>query len=268
MNPSAEMTGLARVWTPRRVALLVLFCLMIGAGLSVFSARAYAAFVPVPTAQGAHLSLKSDPQPVSFLDMSPGSVEHWQIDASLVDASSTLTLQFNRDGALITNPRGLVVQVDRCDQVWTNVTTTPVCGGGEANVFGPVAASSIPETTIYDLAGLTNTQDKYLLVTLSIPDTAAARADTTLMGLTAQMGFGLTASGADPTQPADPSDPLGPPDPGTPGTPSSPTSPSSLAFTGVDIGGLLLLAFGALGVGLLLMASRKARSSFAGKASK
>jgi hypothetical protein len=262
MNASAELPGIARVWTTRRLALLVLFCLMIAAGLSVFSARAYAAFVPVPGAQGAHLTLKSDPQPVSFMDMSPGSVEHWQIDSALVDPTSTLTLQFARSGALVTHPTGLRVQVDRCDQAWANVDTTPSCASGEANVFGPAAASAISESTVYDLAGLANAHDKYLLVTLSIPDSPAAEADTSLMGLTATVGFGLTASGADPTEPGSPSDPS------SPGTPSVPGGPSSLAFTGVDLAGLLLLALGALALGLLLTATRKARIASAGKASK
>jgi hypothetical protein len=262
MNAPAELAGVARVWTTRRIALLIVFCLMIAAGLSVFSARAYAAFVPVPGAQGAHLSLGSDPLPVSFLDMSPGSVEHWQIDTALVDPSSTLTMQFARNGELITHPNGLQVQVDRCDQAWTNVTTTPTCASGSTNVFGPAAASAVSESSVFDLGGLTNVHDKYLMVTLSIPDSPAAESDTTLMGLTATVGFGLTATGADPTSPGSPSDPT------DPGSPSSPTSPGGLAFTGVDIGGLLLLALGALGLGLLLTSARKFRFANAGKASK
>jgi hypothetical protein len=259
MNPSVEMPGSRRVWGARRIALLVLFCLMLAGGLSVFSARAYAAFSPVPGAQGPHLSLQSDPQPVSFLNMSPGSVEHWQIDSSLIDATSTLTLQFAGSGGLVSHPNGLQVQIDRCDVAWTNVSTTPACASGGTNVFGPAAASLVSETTIYDLAGLTNTHDKYLMVTLSIPDSAAAEADTTLMGLTATVGVGLTATGADPTEPGSPSSPT---------TPGSPGSPSNLAFTGVDIGGLILLALGAIGLGLVITGARKARFAIAGKASK
>jgi hypothetical protein len=266
MNLSTEIPGIRRVWTTRRIALLVASCLMLTAGLSVYSARAYAAFVAVPGAQGTHISLQSDPQPVNFLDMSPGSVEHWQIDTALVDPTSTLTLQFERGGDLVTNPRGLQVQVDRCDQAWTNVTTTPTCGSGEANVFGPAAASSISETTVYDLDGLTNVHDKYLMVTLSIPDSPAAEADSSLMGLSATMGFGLTATGPDPVSSGSPSTPTSPPT--DPGTPTSSGSPSSLAFTGVDVAGLLLLALGALGLGLVVTMTRKARNANAGKASK
>jgi hypothetical protein len=265
MNVSTEAPGIRRVWTARRLAVLVVSSLMLAAGLSFYSARAYAAFVPVPGAQGTHLSLKSDPQPVSFLDMSPGSVEHWQIDSALVDSTSTLTLQFARSGDLVTHPRGLWIQVDRCDQAWTDVSTTPVCGSGQTNVFGPAAASSFPETTVYDLDGLTNAHDKYLLVTLSIPDTPAAEADSTLMGLTATIGLGLTATGPDPVQSGSPSTPT--PTPTTPAVPSDPGSPSSLAFTGVDIAGLLLLALGALGLGLVITTTRKIRIANAGKAS-
>jgi hypothetical protein len=261
VKPSIEESGWRRVRSARRVALLVLSSLMVAAGLSAFSTSAFAAFVPVPTAQGPHLSLESDPQPAEFTDMSPGSVEHWQISAALVDPTSTLTVEFSRAGSLITNPLGLWVEVDRCDQAWTDVTATPVCGSGGVNVFGPVAANSVPDTSVYDLAGLTNAHDKYLLVTLSIPDSPAAEADTSLMGLTATMGFGLTATGADQTSPGNPSSPTGPTSPGSPGD-------GSLAFTGVDIAGLLLLALGALGLGLVILGARKARFAFDGKASK
>ncbi len=259
MNPSAELPGIRRVWSARRIALLVLACMLLTAGMSVFSARAYAAFVAVPTAQGPHLSLLSDPFPANFMAMSPGSVEHWQIESKLVDPTSTLTLQFARSGALVTHVNGLQVQVDRCDQAWTTVTTSPACGTGGTNVFGPAAANSIAETTIYDLAGLTNTQNKYLLVTLSIPDSPAAEADTTLMGITATVGIGLTVTGPDPVSSGNPSDPT---PPGTPG------SPGNLAFTGVDIGGLLLLALGALILGLVITGARKVRNANAGKASR
>jgi hypothetical protein len=148
--------------------------------------------------------------------------------------------------------------VDRCDQAWTNVSTTPVCASGEANVIGPAAASSVSEATIFDLAGLTNVHDKFLLVTLSIPDSPAAEADTSLMGITGNAGFGLTATGATPTSPGSPS---------TPGSPGSPGG-GSLAFTGVDILGLVLLALGALGLGVVLLGARKIRFANLGKASK
>jgi hypothetical protein len=262
MNQSAELPGIRRVWSARRIALLVLAVVLLASGMSVFSARAYAAFVAVPTAQGPHLSLLSDPFPASFTAMSPGSVEHWQIESKLIDPTSTLTLQFARSGALVTHVNGLQVQVDRCDQAWTNVATTPLCGTGGTNVFGPAPASSIAETTIYDLAGLTNTHDKYLLVTLSIPDSRAAEADTTLMGITASVGLGLTATGPDPVSSGNPSDPT------PPGSPGSPGSPSNLAFTGVDIGALLLLALGALILGLVITGARKVRNANVGKASR
>lgn len=245
MIPTAEPQGSSpRRGGPGRTAALLLSCLALVAGLSAFSIRAYAAFVPA--AAGPHLSLQSDPYPATFLDLSPGSVRHWQIQSSLVDPSSPFTLQFSRSGTLISHPRGLQVQVDRCDQEWTDLSTAPSCAAGQANVFGPAAASSIPETTIYDLAGITNTQDKFVLVTLSIPDSPAARADTTLMGLTADIGFGFTVSGDD--SPAPP--------------------PRDLAFTGADVGGLALLGLGALGLGLVLTSARRSGMTNAGKESK
>jgi hypothetical protein len=252
-------TSPKKAWGARRIAALSVAGLLMATGLSLTSATAYAAFTPVPGAQGTHLTLQSDPNPVEFMDMSPGSVEHWQIDAAVVDPTATLTLQFARAGDLITNPRGLHIEVDRCDQAWTDVATTPVCGSGEANVFGPAAASAISESTIYDLAGITQAQDKYLLVTLSIPDSAAAEADTSLMGITATAGFGLTATGSTSTSPGSPSSPT---------SPGSPSGGGSLAFTGVDILGMLLLALGALILGLVITGARKIRFASLGKAEK
>lgn len=256
MRSSTTKSTARSSWGARRITAIVLGSAAIVAGLSLTSATAFAAFTPVTGAQGTHLSLQSDPNPVEFLDMSPGSVEHWQIDAAVVDPTATLTLQFARNGELITNPRGLHVEVDRCDQAWTDVSTTPVCGSGEATVFGPEAASAVSESTIYDLAGITSAQDKFLLVTLSITDSAAAEADQSLMGITANVGIGLTASGDTPTSPGSPSNPSNPSGPGG----------GSLAFTGVDILGLMLLALGALVVGLVLTGARKVRSAAAERA--
>jgi hypothetical protein len=223
---------------------LIAACLMLGAGLSLFSIRASAAFLPIPTAQGPHLQLQSDPFPAEFLDMSPGSVEHWQIAASLIDPSASLNVQFDHSGALVNQPvDGLQVQVQRCDAAWTNVTTTPACSDSPANVFGPAAASSMPIGPTVDLAGITNAKGKFLLVTLSIPDTPQSEADKSLQGLTGNIGFGLTA--ADTTSVVTP--------------PPTPT-PSSLAFTGADAVPLILIALGAIALGVIVTGARRLRT--------
>jgi hypothetical protein len=219
-------------WSGCRVTAAVLSCLVLAAGLSAFAMRASAAMLPVAGAQGAHLQLWSDPDTASFLDMSPGSVEHWQIAADLVGTSSTLHTQFwNSGGQLITNPRGLWLSLDRCDQPWTGMPSAPVCATGRTSVFASTAAASASQTTQWGLGAI---QDKFLLVTLALPDTPAARADRSLQGITANVGFGVTAADGDPT-------------------------PAVLASTGADVGAVALLALGAIGVGVTVHGARRIR---------
>lgn len=245
-----------RTWTTRRIGALVASALVLAAGLTLFSTRAVAAFVAV-TENGllGHLSLQSDPYPAEFLAMSPGSVEYWQIQTELVDTSSPLTMQFKRAGELVERPGtdGLIVQAQRCNQAWTDFPANPTCGSGLVNIFGPTPANSatfgplalntapVPGAApVYNLGTLTNVQDKFVLVTLSIPETPANQTDQTLMGLEATIGFGFTAQGTDPT-------------------------PGTLPNTGADIAALLMLALGTLGIGLVLRSVRRASTGIDGR---
>lgn len=247
-------TTTARIWTTRRLAALVASALVLAGGLALFSTRAVAAFIEV-TENGlpGHLSLQSDPYPAEFLDMSPGSVAQWQIQTELVDPSSPLTMQFKRAGDLVERPGtdGLIIQAQLCDQAWSGFPAAPTCGSGATSIFGPTPANSatfgplalnsdpVPGAApVYDLGTLTNAQDKFVLVTLSIPETPENQSDESLMGLQASIGFGFTATGAD--------------TPGTPGT-------TPLPNTGADITALLLLAAGTISFGLVLRSARKAR---------
>ena len=219
-------------WPARRITAAVLSCLVLAAGLSTFAMRASAAMLPVAGAQGSHLQLWSDPGAASFLDMSPGSVEHWQIAADLVGPSSTLHARFwNSGGQLITSPHGLWLSLDRCDQPWTGMPSAPACAAGRAAVFASTAAASASQSTQWALGGI---QDKFLLVTLALPDTPAARADRSLQGLTANVGFGVTAADGD-------------------------LAPVVLASTGADVGAVALLALGAIGVGVTVHGARRIR---------
>lgn len=235
-----------------RVGVLVLALAVLGAGLSLFSTRAYAVLVDiVENGAPGHLSLASDPaQPVEFLDMSPGSVEQWQIAASLIDPSSPLTMQFKRDGALVSRPDGLTWQGQLCTVEWDITVTPATCAGAASNVFGPLPASDpsfgpmstntdpVPALApVYNLGTITNVSDKYLLVTLSIPYSIAAASDQSLMGIQSTLGFGFSASGNSPTPP-----------------------PTTLANTGQDGAAIGLTALGALLLGLVLRSVRHARS--------
>ena len=219
-------------WTARRITAATLSCVVLALGLSAFALRASAAMLPVSGAQGSHLQLWSDPGSASFMDMSPGSVEHWQIAADLVGTSSTLYTRFwNSGGQLITSPHGLRLSLDRCDQPWTGMPSAPACAAGRTTVFASTAAASASQSTQWGLGGI---QDKFLLVTLALPDAPAARADRSLQGLTANVGFGVTAADGDPT-------------------------PAVLASTGADVGAVALLALGAIGVGVTVHGARRIR---------
>ena len=252
-----NITAPARVWTFGRIGALVLAILTLIAGFALISNRAVAAFVSVAeNGLPGHLSLRADPYPTDlnpdFMALTPGDSVFFEIETSLVDASSPLTMQFKRDGELVERPGtdGLQVQAQLCSQAWTNFPTSPTCGTGATNifgptpansaVFGPLAANSAPvpgAAPVYNLGTLTNAADKFVLVTLSLPAQVDpdAQSDQTLMGLEASFGFGFTAMGDD---------------------------PGGLPNTGLDITALLVVGAGVLGLGLVLCSACRARIGF------
>lgn len=193
-----------------------------------------------------HLSLRSDPMPATFTGMSPGSVAHWQVNANLNDEEAELTLQVERDGALAARPDGLQLLVQRCAAEWTGLPDAPHCpaaaGSGATTVLGPLPASATGLGALgpLDVAGapafpagtLTRGAGSFLLVTMSIPDTPEARADESLMGIEATLGLRFTASGDEPR-------------------------PRDLPYTGTDATAAVLLAAGAVGLGLVLSSARR-----------
>ena len=252
------ITAPARVWTFGRTGALVLAILALIAGFALISNRAVAAFVSVAeNGLPGHLSLRADPYPTTlnpdFMSLTPGDTVYWEIETSLVDASSPLTMQFKRDGTLVERPGtdGLQVRAQLCAQAWTNFPVAPTCGTGATDIiptssansigtFGPLAANSAPvpgAAPVYNLGTLTNAADKFVLVTLSIPAQADpdAQSDQTLMGLEASFGFGFTAMGDD---------------------------PGGLPNTGLDVTSLIVVGVGILGLGLVLASARRARLGF------
>jgi LPXTG-motif cell wall-anchored protein len=237
----------------------VLAILTLIAGFALISNRAVAAFVSVAeNGVPGHLSLRADPYPTTlnpdFMSLTPGDSVHWQIETSLVDASSPLTMQFKRDGSLVERPGtdGLQVRAQLCAQAWTNFPAAPTCGTGATDIiattpansatFGPLAANTDPvpgAAPVYDLGTLTNAADKFVLVTLSLPAQAdpEAQSDQSLMGLEASFGFGFTAMGQD-------------------------GGGGNLPNTGLDITALLVVGAGVLGLGLVLASARRARLGF------
>lgn len=230
-----------------RVAGLLVSVAAIVGGLGLASTSAQAAWVSVAeNGIFGHLSLRSDPYPANFMAMSPGSVEQWQIETSLVDPAASLTVQVQRDGQLVERPDGLQLRMQSCGSEWLDFPVSPHCPTA-ATVLGPTPANSttlgnigaIDSTTpVFPLGTLGHGTGKYLLVTMSIPDTAAARADESLMGLTANLGLVFTAGG----------DIVSPPE------------PPGLASTGADAAAIALLASGLAGLGLLLRSMRSRHS--------
>lgn len=204
---------------------------LVGAGSLFVADAARAAFIDVPpTGAPGRLVLSSDPYPAEFLDLSPGDPAFWQIRARLEDATrATLALELRKSGPLAEAPRGLVLQVDVCDAPWSGFPGQPICASGSRTVTSATPADDYTSSSpSFELRPLTPTAPQYLLVTLSVDDSAAAQEDTALMGLRGRMGIGLTATSIDdvPVRP-----------------------PGRLAATGFDP--TMLLGVGALAAGLL-----------------
>jgi hypothetical protein len=252
----AELTGVRFVGA--------LSTVLVVCALTLMSANTVAALVDVPeTTPDGFLTLKSHEHPVHFLGLSPGDPAHWHIGTQLDGAQlSTLTLEVERGGELIEHPRGLTVLVERCDTEWTSVSDAGECTTGATDVLNIGPADVGPgddagvAAPVWDLAGLSSTTGKYLLVTLAVEDSTAARYDESLMGLTGTLGFGFTAAADDQVTPT-PTDPtpasIVPPPGAAPGA----ARPPFLAVTGGTVLPLALLAAGLLGVGISSAMTRR-----------
>ncbi|OYC95716.1 hypothetical protein [Microbacterium sp. Yaish 1] len=226
------------------VALLVM-------GTVLLAGAAAAALVAVPeTGAPGRLVLASDPYPVDFTDLSPGDPYAWQVQARLEDASSaTLALELRKDGDLVAHPRGLEVTVQSCAKEWTGLPDAPVCASGADLLTVATPAHDYRSSSpTFDLPALAADAPVSLLVTLAVEDSAEARADTTLMGLTGRIGVGLTAVAIDDVVPPVPPSPA--PVTGLPGLPATGGDPSALAA-------VLALAGGLLAAGLALRLHRR-----------
>jgi len=114
-------------------------------------------------------------------------------------ASATLSLELRKDGALVAHPRGLQMAVAECDVPWTGLDGVPACAGDPVAVSVATPAEDYTSSSpTFRLRPLAASDPAYLLVTLSVEDSDAARSDASLMGLTGTMGVGLTAVHAAP----------------------------------------------------------------------
>lgn len=241
--------GRVRVTAVRATAVLATVAL--GAGLSLFSVRAVAviaevteppALVPVEVLEVTS-NLPSD----GVLDLRPGESVYWQVGADLTEnLAGSLVLELRKSGDLADHAEGLVVTIDRCSDAWTSLDAVPLCAADEHHVLVATPLDNLSnQSPIYDLAGIPLAHGKHLLVTLSL-NVAAGAAEEDLMGLSGEIGIGLTAAGLD--LPAMP-EPAGDVPGEAPG--------GALAATGIDVLALGLIALGAIGFGALAAARRR-----------
>lgn len=223
-------------------------------GTVLLAGAANAALVDVPeTGDPGRLVLAADPYPAQFQNLSPGDTRAWQVQARLEDASTaTLALELRKDGDLVAHPRGLEIGVQSCAEEWTGLPDAPVCASGAA----PVTVASPTDdyrfsSPTFDLPDLAAAEPVSLLVTIGVEDSDEARADTTLMGLTGDVGLVLTAVAIDDAVPPQPQPPAAPaPGSGLPGLPATGGDLSALAA-------VLALAGGFLAAGLALRLHRR-----------
>lgn len=219
---------------------------VLACGATLLATSAQAAYQEVPeTGTPGHLVLLSDPYPAAFLDLEPGVVRYWQVAATIEGADeASLVLELRKEGALVDHPDGLVVSIERCDTAWTGVAEgDPQCASGRTAVARATPDDDFAASSpVFDLEGV-DSDGTHLLVALGLAGTDTG--DESLMGLTGDVGLGLTAAADDRAVPV-PQDP--------------PAPPIGLPVTGADPIGLILAALGAMGLGVALVASRTRRS--------
>lgn len=245
---------------------MVFAVLLMVAGIALVSARASAALVlpgdpdPQPGAAG-YLTLETSPDPLQFLDMSPGDVGYGQIEMTLETATTArIALEMYAGGELLAHPNGVVISIASCDAAWTGIPAEPVtfdpadpgCGDNPQAItsVGPGAESD--GTPLFDLGTLDAGSPRFILVEARMPDVSASR-DESLMGLTGDFAFHVLAEGDDvvPTNPT--TKPGTPATPGTPGTSGSGTKgPGGLANTGLDVLAVVLIGSGAIALGMIV----------------
>ncbi|MDM7892926.1 hypothetical protein [Curtobacterium caseinilyticum] len=218
--------------------------------------------VPENGAPGG-LVLETSTRSLSVPDLQPGHPAYWQVH-TVVDRDEPIrtTVQLHRDGALVEHPDGLRLTVSACEEPWQGLDATPICEGGSipgdavvsADPSTPRSVDAVPVPVVDpDADGET-----WLLVELAIADSARAAADDDLMGLTATVGLGVTAS-AD--EPIDGHPEAAEPDPGPHSDPvgRAPTSGAGLlASTGAGFAAPVLLAAALVLTGVAVRLRRSA----------
>ncbi|MFT7765717.1 hypothetical protein ACMT9Z_07920 [Clavibacter tessellarius] len=221
-------------------------------GLSLIGARATAAVIGAgDTGMPGRLSLSSE-WSAAFLDVAPGEPGHWIIQADIADAeTATLAVEIRSGGELADLDRGVLLQVDRCDDEWVRSATAPprtapTCASGPASVLAPTPLRAFRGSTDrMDLPDITAAAGEHLMLTASVDP--ADSGDERIMGRSGTVAVGLHAQSGDPGAAPVAVPVAGPSASGTEGF------AGILPRTGnaLDVLALALVAVGALGLGLL-----------------
>lgn len=226
----------ARTFTLLAAACALLVCV----GLGMTAARASAVFRELTeTGTPGVLVLSVDSATPLWAELGPGDSSRWLVEASLRDAErGDLALELRANGALLL-ASGLTAGIEACPTSFDLGGPEPACDGEAAVVLAPTPiAGSELEGRRFALAPLLRDAPRQLLVTLTVPASADARA---LAGTSANVGLGVHAAGDAPSRP----------------TPPAPADPR-LPITGGDLEALAVLAAGLLGLGASLILRRRA----------
>lgn len=169
--------------------------LVLGALLGVTSAWAQLESVP-STGRPGYLELAADPYPAQF-KVAPTQDGHWLIEARLADAErSTLTMQLDGEGDLVSHPEGLEIKVSSCATAYevTNADmSTATCPRGFQEVVPPSRLADLTafgDGRQWQLADLEADSPRQFLVTLSLPEATNSRE-----AIVGRIGVGFHASG-------------------------------------------------------------------------
>jgi hypothetical protein len=165
-------------------------------GMAILTPTAASATVwhPVPeTGAPGGLTLDTDRSRLDIPDLAPGQPAFWQVHTRVDrDGTVRLNLDIRKNGDLVTHPRGLQVTVTACDEEWQEMRSAPRCADPH-----PVVRTSPTSPGGHTTLSVPHSRadgETFLLVEFSLPDTAAAASDESLMGLTATVGIGITAT--------------------------------------------------------------------------
>lgn len=140
--------------------------------------------------------LTIDAQPLELdIDLAPGDAGDWLITARLdAPGPGSFDLRVTSSGRLVETPDGLLLGVDECPAPWTPAVAPggrPSCPGTSSVLLAPTPFAELSPGDIVDLGTLEAQGERWLRVTVSMPDPAPA----SLQGGDAVFSLGFASAG-------------------------------------------------------------------------